>query len=97
LKLIFVLFVYLQECPAGTYKNVTGSDIALCHRCPAQELPHRSVYIAVRGTFMLMVANLSYIIKREGNIFPFEKLSVLMDLHPFLLTFYILVVSYYLV
>ena len=51
------MFAYLQECPAGTYKNATGSDGALCHHCPAQELPHRAVYIAVRGTFMLMVAN----------------------------------------
>lgn len=59
-----MVFEYLQECPAGTYKNVTGSDRALCHHCPAQELPHRAVYIAVRGTFMLMVANLILYHKR---------------------------------
>ncbi|XP_062163420.1 uncharacterized protein LOC133870340 isoform X2 [Alnus glutinosa] len=41
--------IFCEECPAGTYKNVTGSDRALCHHCPAQELPHRAVYIAVRG------------------------------------------------
>ncbi|WCJ29541.1 hypothetical protein M5689_011168 [Euphorbia peplus] len=41
--------VFCKECPAGTYKNVTGSDRALCHACPAVELPHRAVYVAVRG------------------------------------------------
>ncbi|KAG2699575.1 hypothetical protein I3760_07G198300 [Carya illinoinensis] len=41
--------IFCEECPAGTYKNVTGSDRALCQRCPDQELPHRAVYIAVRG------------------------------------------------
>ncbi|KAA8521316.1 hypothetical protein F0562_011989 [Nyssa sinensis] len=41
--------IFCEECPAGTYKNVTGSDRALCHQCPAHELPHRAVYIAVRG------------------------------------------------
>nr|KYP70139.1 hypothetical protein KK1_009347 [Cajanus cajan] len=38
-----------SECPAGTYKNVTGSDKELCHHCPVNELPHRAVYISVRG------------------------------------------------
>lgn len=42
----------LQECPSGTYKNVTGSDEALCHLCPANDLPHRAVYVTVRGTFL---------------------------------------------
>ncbi|KAJ4839310.1 hypothetical protein Tsubulata_018121 [Turnera subulata] len=41
--------VLLLECPPGTYKNVTGSDRSLCHQCPADELPHRAVYIVVRG------------------------------------------------
>ncbi|XP_057959544.1 uncharacterized protein LOC131152008 [Malania oleifera] len=41
--------VFCVECPAGTYKNVSGSDRILCHLCPAHELPHRAVYIAVRG------------------------------------------------
>ena len=41
----------LQECPVGTYKNVTGSDRALCHDCPPHELPHRAIYIPVRGIF----------------------------------------------
>ncbi|XP_052209356.1 uncharacterized protein LOC127812870 isoform X2 [Diospyros lotus] len=40
---------FCEECPAGTYKNVTGSDRALCCQCPANELPHRAVYITVRG------------------------------------------------
>lgn len=42
----------VQECPVGTYKNVTGSDRALCFPCPSNELPHRGVYLSVRGTFM---------------------------------------------
>ncbi|KVH89933.1 hypothetical protein Ccrd_008071 [Cynara cardunculus var. scolymus] len=37
------------ECPVGTYKNVTGSDKALCFACPVDELPHRAFYISVRG------------------------------------------------
>ncbi|XP_057477166.1 uncharacterized protein LOC130764890 isoform X1 [Actinidia eriantha] len=40
---------FCEECPVGTYKNVTGSDGALCRQCPAYELPHRAVYIAIRG------------------------------------------------
>ncbi|KAK6912777.1 hypothetical protein RJ641_022378 [Dillenia turbinata] len=40
---------FCKECPAGTYKNVTGSDRALCHRCPSNELPSRAVYVHVRG------------------------------------------------
>jgi hypothetical protein len=54
LLLIFftqTIFVLLQECPAGTYKNVTGSDRSLCQVCPVRELPHRAVYISVRGRF----------------------------------------------
>lgn len=38
-----------QECPVGTYKNVSGSNKALCHRCPGRELPNRAAYISVRG------------------------------------------------
>ncbi|XP_038710741.1 uncharacterized protein LOC120005270 isoform X1 [Tripterygium wilfordii] len=41
--------IFCEECPAGTYKNVSGSDRALCRSCPANELPHRAIYIAVRG------------------------------------------------
>ncbi|KAK2446301.1 glycine-rich protein [Trifolium repens] len=40
---------FCEECPAGTYKNVTGSDRSLCQVCPVRELPHRAVYISVRG------------------------------------------------
>ncbi|KAL8244754.1 hypothetical protein R6Q59_011012 [Mikania micrantha] len=40
---------YCEECPIGTYKNVTGSDKELCFECPANELPHRASYIYVRG------------------------------------------------
>ncbi|XP_013598982.1 PREDICTED: uncharacterized protein LOC106306780 isoform X2 [Brassica oleracea var. oleracea] len=41
--------LYCEECPAGTYKNVTGSDETLCHLCPATEIPNRAVYVTVRG------------------------------------------------
>ncbi|KAF7800827.1 uncharacterized protein G2W53_044695 [Senna tora] len=30
---------FCEECPAGTYKNVTGSDRSLCRHCPVNELP----------------------------------------------------------
>ncbi|XLS67626.1 hypothetical protein HN51_018649 [Arachis hypogaea] len=40
---------FCEECPAGTYKNVTGSDKSLCRQCPVNELPHRASYITVRG------------------------------------------------
>ncbi|XP_015885471.3 uncharacterized protein LOC107420918 isoform X1 [Ziziphus jujuba] len=40
---------FCQECPVGTYKNVSGSDKGLCHPCPAHELPNRAIYIPVRG------------------------------------------------
>ncbi|KAK3009003.1 hypothetical protein RJ639_013595 [Escallonia herrerae] len=41
--------IFCEECPVGTYKNVSGSDRALCYQCPAYELPRRAVYVAVRG------------------------------------------------
>ncbi|XP_020215510.1 uncharacterized protein LOC109799381 isoform X2 [Cajanus cajan] len=41
--------IFCEECPVGTYKNVSGSDIALCHDCPPNELPHRAIYTSVRG------------------------------------------------
>ncbi|WOL09055.1 hypothetical protein Cni_G17808 [Canna indica] len=41
--------IFCEECPLGTFKNVTGSDEALCYSCPSDELPHRAVYISVRG------------------------------------------------
>lgn len=43
----------MQECPIGTYKNVSGSDRSLCVKCPSHELPHRALYIAIRGMFSL--------------------------------------------
>lgn len=39
----------MQECPLGTYKNVTGSSKSLCFPCPSGELPRRAVYTSVRG------------------------------------------------
>uniref|UniRef100_A0A7N0V003 DUF8003 domain-containing protein n=1 Tax=Kalanchoe fedtschenkoi TaxID=63787 RepID=A0A7N0V003_KALFE len=41
--------IFCEECPTGTYKNVTGSDKSLCRECPANELPRRASYITVRG------------------------------------------------
>ncbi|KAL3844214.1 hypothetical protein ACJIZ3_001617 [Penstemon smallii] len=40
---------FCEECPPGTYKNVTGSDKSLCFSCPIYDLPSRAVYIHVRG------------------------------------------------
>ncbi|XP_075489131.1 LOW QUALITY PROTEIN: uncharacterized protein LOC142527987 [Primulina tabacum] len=40
---------FCEECPAGTYKNATGSDRSLCLSCPGSQLPNRGVYIPVRG------------------------------------------------
>ncbi|KAM0968498.1 hypothetical protein TB2_016507 [Malus domestica] len=40
---------FCEACPVGTYKNAIGSDRALCHHCPATELPPRAIYISVRG------------------------------------------------
>lgn len=41
--------IFCEECPVGTYKNVSGSDKALCQKCPLHELPRRAIYVAVRG------------------------------------------------
>uniref|UniRef100_A0A6N2L0R8 DUF8003 domain-containing protein n=4 Tax=Salix TaxID=40685 RepID=A0A6N2L0R8_SALVM len=41
--------IFCEECPVGTYKNVTGSNRVLCQSCPADDLPRRAAYIAVRG------------------------------------------------
>lgn len=41
--------IFCEECPVGTFKNVSGSDRALCHACPSLELPHRAIYVTVRG------------------------------------------------
>ncbi|XP_056163736.1 uncharacterized protein LOC115684582 isoform X2 [Syzygium oleosum] len=41
--------VFCKECPVGTYKNVSGSNRALCQDCSLHELPHRAIYMAVRG------------------------------------------------
>ncbi|CAA0824261.1 Unknown protein [Striga hermonthica] len=39
--------IFCEECPIGTYKNITGSDS--CFSCPSNELPNRAVYVHVRG------------------------------------------------
>lgn len=41
--------IFCEECPVGTFKNVSGSDRALCRHCPSNDLPHRAIYITVRG------------------------------------------------
>ncbi|KAG0456393.1 hypothetical protein HPP92_024181 [Vanilla planifolia] len=30
---------FCKECPLGTYKNITGSDLSFCHQCPPEQLP----------------------------------------------------------
>ncbi|CAI0381031.1 unnamed protein product [Linum tenue] len=41
--------IFCEECPIGTFKNVSGSDQALCYSCPSSELPSRALYVTVRG------------------------------------------------
>ncbi|KMT03252.1 hypothetical protein BVRB_8g197950 [Beta vulgaris subsp. vulgaris] len=41
--------IFCEECPVGTFKNVTGSEATLCLRCPDNELPDRGMHTAVRG------------------------------------------------
>ncbi|KAL3500639.1 hypothetical protein ACH5RR_039732, partial [Cinchona calisaya] len=41
--------IFCEECPVGTYKNVSGSDASLCFPCPSNELPHRAAYVSLRG------------------------------------------------
>ncbi|KAL0308544.1 UNVERIFIED_CONTAM: hypothetical protein Sradi_5796700 [Sesamum radiatum] len=41
--------IFCEECPLGTYKNMTGSNRTLCRDCLANELPSRAIYVAVRG------------------------------------------------
>ncbi|GJN05573.1 hypothetical protein PR202_ga23214 [Eleusine coracana subsp. coracana] len=50
---------FCKECPLGTYKNVTGSSKSLCFPCPPEELPHRAIYISVRGLLILLALVLS--------------------------------------
>ncbi|TVU17139.1 hypothetical protein EJB05_33155 [Eragrostis curvula] len=40
---------FCKECPLGTYKNITGSSKLFCLPCPPHELPHRAVYLRIRG------------------------------------------------
>lgn len=51
--LICLCKMKLQECPLGTFKNATGSDRALCTKCPSHELPNRGIYVSVRGVVLL--------------------------------------------
>lgn len=41
--------LFCVECPVGTYKDVDGSDAALCLPCSPKELPYRAEHIYVRG------------------------------------------------
>ncbi|BBN19524.1 hypothetical protein MPTK1_8g11390 [Marchantia polymorpha subsp. ruderalis] len=41
--------IFCEECPVGTYKNQSGSDIRLCKPCPTTNLPRRANFIYVRG------------------------------------------------
>jgi hypothetical protein len=53
-EMTFYLFIIadhssFQECPVGTYKNVTGSNSSLCTPCSVDSLPNRADFIYVRG------------------------------------------------
>ncbi|GJM94810.1 hypothetical protein PR202_ga11489 [Eleusine coracana subsp. coracana] len=50
---------FCKECPLGTYKNITGSSKFFCEPCPPNELPHRAVYIRIRGLLILLALVLS--------------------------------------
>ncbi|XP_076911612.1 uncharacterized protein LOC143569627 [Bidens hawaiensis] len=41
--------IFCEECPLGTYKNVTGSERSLCYDCPTLEFPYRAIFTPVRG------------------------------------------------
>ncbi|KAK9060790.1 hypothetical protein SSX86_021496 [Deinandra increscens subsp. villosa] len=41
--------IFCEECPLGTYKNVSGSERSLCYDCPSLDLPHRAIFTPVRG------------------------------------------------
>ncbi|EOY30581.1 Uncharacterized protein TCM_037740 isoform 2 [Theobroma cacao] len=41
--------IFCEECPVGTFKNVSGSDRVLCLDCPSNKLPSRALYVNVRG------------------------------------------------
>ncbi|KAL3690273.1 hypothetical protein R1sor_016582 [Riccia sorocarpa] len=41
--------IFCEECPVGTYKNETGSDVRLCQPCPPSSLPRRANFVYVRG------------------------------------------------
>ncbi|XP_022749889.1 uncharacterized protein LOC111299144 isoform X3 [Durio zibethinus] len=41
--------IFCEECPIGTFKNVSGSNRVLCYNCPSDELPSRAIYVNVRG------------------------------------------------
>ncbi|KAF5726034.1 hypothetical protein HS088_TW23G00772 [Tripterygium wilfordii] len=41
--------ILCEECPVGTFKNASGSDKALCRQCSSNELPHRAIYVSIRG------------------------------------------------
>ncbi|GJP70154.1 hypothetical protein CLOP_g1132 [Closterium sp. NIES-67] len=41
--------LFCQECPVGTFKNESGSDPSLCHKCPLELLPHHAEFVYKRG------------------------------------------------
>ncbi|KAJ0864791.1 hypothetical protein HanRHA438_Chr12g0533681 [Helianthus annuus] len=41
--------IFCEECPLGTYKNVSGSERSLCYECPTLEFPYRAIFTPVRG------------------------------------------------
>ncbi|KAF3443213.1 hypothetical protein FNV43_RR12895 [Rhamnella rubrinervis] len=45
-----------KECPADTYRNISGSTRQLCRHCPADELPSHAIYFHVLCTNPVPVA-----------------------------------------
>ncbi|KAL4296133.1 hypothetical protein GQ457_12G022630 [Hibiscus cannabinus] len=83
--------IFCEECPLGTFKNVSGSDRILCHKCPANELPSRGIYVNVRGGVTDRPCPYKCISERyhmphcytalEELVYTFDELPPLMPAH----------------
>jgi hypothetical protein len=100
LNAMVIVSVKLQECPLGTYKNVTGSSKSLCFPCPPQELPHRAIYINVRGNsfclfFFWCSINWKFYLRTKSDLsFEFAGLRChVFCLTPFFFSLYIAVLD----
>lgn len=76
--------IALQECPLGTFKNVSGSDRSLCHACPSFQLPHRAIYVTVRGipnffSSYFFVQKFSCVRYLTSFLIIYEDLEIVID------------------